>query len=250
MRMPDMPIAKVTPAKLSDAVGEVAPATYNRVATVVLAAARLSAHTHQSAVPLLRARPVRERRLRFLSPEQYQTLDAELPPFLRAAVAFSLATGLRQSNVFDLTWQQVNLAAQTVLIYADEAKAGKRLILPLSSWALEVLAAQRGKHETLVFPNSVGKRIGNCWITFHRALQRAGIEDFRWHDLRHTWASWAAQAGVSMLELQHLGGWASLDMVQRYAHLSPSHLQAAANRVARPAIVLNLVEAQKRHKPF
>jgi integrase len=152
---------------------------------------------------------------------------------------------LRASNVFNLTWPQVNFASQTVLIYADQAKAGKRLVLPLSTWALEVLASQRGKHQTLVFPNTVGKPIGRCWTTFHRALERAGIEDFRWHDLRHTWASWAAQAGVSMLELQHLGGWASLDMVQRYAHLSPSHLQAAANKVCKPAQVLNLLQARQ-----
>jgi len=60
------------------------------------------------------------------------------------------------------------------------------------------------------------------------ALKRAGIKNFRWHDLRHTWASWHVQSGTSLQELQQLGGWASFEMVLRYAHLSSDHLKGAA----------------------
>lgn len=63
------------------------------------------------------------------------------------------------------------------------------------------------------------------------ALARAGIEDFRFHDLRHTWASWLVQAGVPLFVLQEMGGWESLEMVKRYAHLSPTHLAEYACRL-------------------
>jgi len=57
-----------------------------------------------------------------------------------------------------------------------------------------------------------------------KALKRAGIENFRWHDLRHTWASWLAQKGVPMHDIQEMGGWETAAMVRRYTHLSPAHL--------------------------
>lgn len=66
---------------------------------------------------------------------------------------------------------------------------------------------------------------------------RAGIENFRWHDLRHTWASWHVQSGTPLNVLQELGGWESVEMVQRYAHLGRSHLAAYADNLCKPAAV-------------
>jgi len=63
------------------------------------------------------------------------------------------------------------------------------------------------------------------------ALKRAGITDFRWHDLRHTWATWQRQAGTPTHELQRLGGWRTGAIVERYAHLAPEHLAIAAGRL-------------------
>jgi|GEM_PF-5409274 len=63
-------------------------------------------------------------------------------------------------------------------------------------------------------------------------IKRAEIENFRWHDLRHTWASWHIQNGTPLHALQELGGWSESEMVQRYAHLSPLHLSAYANNVS------------------
>ena len=60
--------------------------------------------------------------------------------------------------------------------------------------------------------------------TWYTALERAGIKDFRWHDLRHTWASWHVQSGTPLFALQELGGWESSEMVRRYAHLAADHL--------------------------
>ena len=67
---------------------------------------------------------------------------------------------------------------------------------------------------------------------WYKALKRAGIFDFRWHDLRHTWASWHVQNGTPLFALQELGGWESADMVRKYAHLSASHLAVYADKLA------------------
>ncbi len=69
------------------------------------------------------------------------------------------------------------------------------------------------------------------------ALGRAGIADFRWHDLRHTWASWHVQVDTPLNALQELGGWESADMVRRYAHLAPDHLAEFAERLSRPRAI-------------
>ncbi|MBU1192940.1 MAG: tyrosine-type recombinase/integrase [Gammaproteobacteria bacterium] len=73
--------------------------------------------------------------------------------------------------------------------------------------------------------------IGSSW---KRTLKKLGIHDFRFHDLRHTWASWHVMNGTSLQELMELGGWKSYEMVLRYAHLAPEHLADAASRIERP----------------
>ncbi len=70
---------------------------------------------------------------------------------------------------------------------------------------------------------------------WYAALERAGIEDFRWHDLRHTWASWHVQNGTPLFALQELGGWEVAEMVRRYAHLAADHLAPYADRLVRVA---------------
>lgn len=114
---------------------------------------------------------------------------------------------------------------------ALEAKGAKAIAVPLNADALAVLQQCRGKHAEYVFTFR-GKSIFNVSTrAWRNALLRAKIENFRWHDLRHTWASWHVQNGTSLQELQLLGGWSNFSMVLRYAHLSSAHLQAAAERV-------------------
>ena len=90
---------------------------------------------------------------------------------------------------------------------------------------------------------------------WYKALKRAGIEAFRWHDLRHTWASWHVQQGTPLFALQELGGWESSEMVRRYAHLAAEHLASYAERLSalRVAEVANhgtfLAQAQNDEGP-
>ena len=119
-------------------------------------------------------------------------------------------------------------------IHADQAKARKAIGIPLNAEAILVLRRQVRKHPRFVFTHR-GKPVRNVNTkAWKAALGRAGITDFRWHDLRHTWASWHVQVDTPLNALQELGGWESADMVRRYAHLAPEHLAEFAERLSRP----------------
>jgi integrase len=102
---------------------------------------------------------------------------------------------------------------------------------------VDVIRRQLGKHQQYVFTYQKKRITQTNTKAWRKALKRAGIENFRWHDLRHTWASWHVQNGTSLQELQQLGGWTSFEMVLRYAHLSSDHLKAAAERVGGTVLV-------------
>jgi integrase len=144
---------------------------------------------------------------------------------------FALETGLRRRNVTHLEWSQVDLERKVAWIHPDQAKAKKAIGVPLSTHAVSVLREQVGQHATWVFPYR-GKPIAQVATRAWRlAVQRAKIAPgFRRHDLRHTWASWHAQDGGPLNVLQELGGWASAEMVQRYAHLATEHLSHWVDR--------------------
>ena len=100
-------------------------------------------------------------------------------------------------------------------------KGKKDIHVSLNATAIEVLKGQIGKHSVRVFTYR-GKPITQTNTKAgRRALQQAGIENFRWHDLRHTWASWLTQQGVPLNVIQEMGAWESTEMVRRYAHLTP-----------------------------
>jgi len=171
------------------------------------------------------------KRVRWITREEAARLLAALPDHLRDMAQFALATGLRQSNVSLLRWDQIDMQRQVAWIHPDEAKAGKAIAVPLNQDALDVLRRRLGQHREFVYTYR-GKPSKVCSTArWHKALAEAGIEDFRWHDLRHTWASWHVQSGTSLQELMELGGWSSYEMVMRYAHLAADHLRVAAGRI-------------------
>lgn len=172
-----------------------------------------------------------EGRVRSLTPQEFERLRRELPPHLADMAVLSVATGLRQANVKGLEWQYVDLERRHAWIPGSKHKNGKPHSVPLNEMALAVLRKQIGQHPTRVFTYQ-GKAIEQvatrAWRT---ALERAGIQNFRWHDLRHTFATWHRQAGTPTHELQKLSGWKTGAMVERYAHVAPEALQGAANRL-------------------
>lgn len=182
-------------------------------------------------LPLIRMRKIENKRIRWLTKQEANRLLRELPSHLQDMAAFTLATGLRESNVTQLKWSEIHLDKKHALIHADESKSKRPIAVPLNKQAISILKTQLGKNPTYVFTykgNPVSRCNNHAW---QKALKRARIIDFRWHDLRHTWASWHVQNGTSLHELQQLGGWSNYEMVLRYAHLSSAHLSAAAERV-------------------
>lgn len=207
--------------------------TCNRYLALVRAILRRSRDEWEwiDKVPKVRLFKESSNRERSLSVSHAKLLLAELPEHQREVALFALATGLRQSNVLRLEWGQVNLEQRHAWIHGWQSKNRRPISVPLNDTAIAVLERQVGKHPERVFTfrgKPLNSANNKAWIS---ALKRAGIEDFRWHDLRHTWATWQRQAGTPTHELQRLGGWRTGAMVERYAHLAPDHLAVAASRL-------------------
>jgi integrase len=205
--------------------------TVNRTLALIRAILRKCARDWEwvDRAPAVRLLKEPTRRIRFLTRHQARTLLRELPPHLRDMATFTLATGLRAANVTGLTWEQVDVSRKLAWIHPDQAKARKAIAVPLNDTALQVVREQRGKHPTRVFTYN-GQPIKQVsTAAWYKALKRAGIEDFRWHDLRHTWASWHVQGGTPLFALQELAGWETERMVRRYAHLAAEHLAIYAS---------------------
>ena len=178
-------------------------------------------------IRLLAGEVERDRRLTY---EEADRLIGYSPPHLAALIRFALATGCRASEITGLEWGRVDLQRGTA--WLNQTKNGTPRGVPLNSDAVAVLVGQLGQHERFCFTYR-GKPI--AWemtnSAWHTVLGKAGITDFRFHDLRHTWASWHRQAGTSCDELKELGGWKSRVMVDRYAKYATEHLTRAAARI-------------------
>lgn len=211
------------------------PANANRYLALIRAVLRRAHQVWEwtARCPKVVMYPERRRRVRWLTPQQVRRLLPRLPEHQRDLVLFALATGLRHGNIVGLQWSEIDMRRKLAWIHADQAKAGRPISVPLSVVAMEVLRRRRGDHEASVFVYR-GRPI-RCANTkaWRDALASLGIRDFRWHDLRHTWASWHVQNGTPIHVLQELGAWQTEAMVKRYAHLAPSHYAMHAEAVSR-----------------
>ncbi|MCV6606331.1 MAG: site-specific integrase [Porticoccaceae bacterium] len=227
-------IAAITQAKLNEGVR---PSTVNRHLALLRSVLRCAEREWEwlEKTPYIRFLPEPKRRVRWLRRSEASLVLSELPNHLAEMMRFTLATGLREKNVTRLKWSQVDTLRQCAWIHPDEAKGKQAIAVPLNRDALEVLSRQEGKCSKYVFTykgKPVWRANNHAW---RKALKRAGISDFRWHDLRHTWASWHIQAGTPLHVLQELGGWSDASMVRKYAHLSASHLTSYADNLAQSA---------------
>jgi integrase len=220
------------------------PSTRNRHYALVRSILRKSVREWQwlDVAPTIKLYKEPEGRVRFLTPQQIEALLKTLPEHLRDIAAFTFATGLRMGNVIRLGWSQIDLARRIIMIRGDETKGRKALGIPLGELSTEIIRRQIGKNPEFVFTyqgHPVTTANTRAW---RNALQRVGIDNFRFHDTRHTWASLLIQNGVPQAMIKELGGWKSEKMVDRYAHLAPEHLAPHA------AVIDKLLLPQKKIK--
>lgn len=157
--------------------------------------------------------------------EEKRLLDAS-PTWLKEIILFALNTGMRRGEILSLQWRDVDFSRGVLIVM--KSKNRERRTIPLNSKAFEpLMAKQAGLPGGFVFPSASGTRINaqNLLRAFYAALSRAGIENFRFHDLRHTFATRLAQAGVDLYKVQRLLGHKTSAMTQRYAHHSPESLR-------------------------
>ena len=155
---------------------------------------------------------------------------------LRPIVLLALNTGLRRSELFHLRWKDVDLTAKLLSVDGATAKNGQTRRLPLNTEALATLEAwriQASDAEPRVFPGVGGQRLKRVDRAWRGLRERAALEGFRFHDLRHHFASRLVQSGVDLNTVRELLGHADITMVLRYAHLSPERLATAVEKVAR-----------------
>ncbi len=215
------------------------PATANRMKALLSMIFRISMETGKvSSNParLVRSRPTDNTRVRWLSAEEEAQLRAAITQWWpRHLPEFEIAvhTGLRRSEQYGMTWENVDLARRQLAI--SRSKNGRPRFVPLNSAALaafEVLRASQGKPSTgPVFRQSNGEPLIGPRKWFEPAVRRAKIFGFSWHCLRHTFASRLVMAGVDLRTVAELGGWRTLQMVMRYAHLAPQHQLEAVERL-------------------
>lgn len=208
------------------------PATVNRYLALIRNLLKMARDEWQwiDSIPKIRLLPGEVERDRWLTREEADRLIAAAPEHLAALIRFALATGCRAREITGLEWNRVDLDRRTA--WLNRTKNGTPRGVPLNADAVAVLQEQMGKHEQFCFTyrsQPIRWDLTNtAWVN---AVKKAGLEDFRFHDLRHTWASWHRQAGTSCDELKDLGGWKSRNMVDRYAKFATENLAFAASRI-------------------
>ena len=229
---PSRPIPEVTSHDISDSLGKRKPATKNKTIAIVNAAINLAHERGLCPKASLKKLPVKNTRLRFLSHDEWARLYAVLPSHLQPICLFAVSTGLRLENVLGLMWSSVSMENNAIWVDSVDSKTRKAIAVPLSSDAMEVLEKMLTEKNDDGYVFHYRKQpIGSIKKAWKNALVKADIDvidgksSFRFHDLRHTWASWHVQKGTPLAVLKELGGWHSMDMVMRYSHLSPSHLK-------------------------
>lgn len=169
-------------------------------------------------------------RVRFLSEQEIKRLlnaCAQLKHRdLYTAVVLALSTCARRMEIMSLRWENIDL--EVGVIYLHKTKNKTTRSLPLQGYALELMRARYHlstiSQSELVFPSRLKPNQPISFrVSWNKALQISGIKDFRWHDLRHTGASYLAMQGASLTELSEILGHKTLQMVKRYVHLSLPH---------------------------
>jgi integrase len=173
--------------------------------------------------------PENNKRLRFLSQEECQTLIEKCDTHVKPIVITALNTGMRKGEILSLQWSQIDLKHGFILL--DITKNGERREIPINDTLKNVFQGitRRLDIPWVFYDPKSGERFKEVKKSFHTALKRAKIQDFHFHDLRHCFASHLVMAGVDLTTVKELLGHKTLTMTLRYAHLAPTHKVKAVN---------------------
>ena len=173
-------------------------------------------------------------------PERETLRDRAFVDHLRPMVLLSLHTGLRRGEVFNLRWEDIDLQRAMLTVSGASAKSGYTRHVPLNETARATLEAWRRQSTgaDLVFPNKDGRAFDNCNTSWESVLKEARITGFRWHDMRHTFASKLVMAGVDLNTVRELLGHSDIKMTLRYAHLAPQVKAAAVAKLVSNTVPL------------
>ncbi len=167
-------------------------------------------------------------RIRYLEKEQIRPFLDACVPHLKPIVTVALFTGMRKSEIFGLKWRDIHLERE--IIYILQTKSGERQQVPMSDIVKNTLiSVPKYPKSAYIFCNDDGRPYTNVRKSFDAALEKCGIIDFHFHDLRHTFASQLVMAGVDIKTVQELMRHKSIEMTMRYAHLSPDHKKRAVD---------------------
>ncbi len=174
--------------------------------------------------------PENNRRLRYLSNDECQTLISKCDSHLKAIVITALNTGMRKGEVLSLEWEK-HIDLKHGFILLDKTKNGDRREIPINETLRSVFhgLTRRIDIPYVFHDHDAGKPYKDIKRSFKTALRRAGIRDFKFHDLRHTFASHLVMAGIDLTTVKELLGHKTLTMTLRYAHLAPAHKVKAVN---------------------
>ncbi len=154
---------------------------------------------------------------------------------LRPMITLAINTGMRRGELFSLKWENVNFEQAMLTIDGAYAKSGRTRHIPLNTEALNVLKAWRKQTNTidLVFPGKDGNRFDTVKNGWKAIINSAGIKNFRWHDMRHHFASRLVMVGVDLNTVRELLGHSDMSMTLRYAHLAPEHKATAVEKLVK-----------------
>lgn len=160
----------------------------------------------------------------------------EYTDHLMPLVLLALNTGARRGELFGLTWADVDLQRGLMTVRAATSKGNRTRHIPLNADALAALKRWKGSpnREGLVFPGPLGTRMGNINKSWAELVKLAKLENFRFHDCRHDFASRLVMAGVDLNTVRELLGHSDIAMTLRYAHLAPEHKADAVAKLIRP----------------
>jgi integrase len=219
----------------SERIKEVAPATVNRELACLKCMfnkAIIWKNADENPVRQVKLFKENNARLRYLEKSEIKKLLDNAPTHLKPILVVALFTGMRKSEILNLQWKDINF--EQGIIYLLQTKNGERREVLINDTVKKALiAVPKHPESPYVFCHDSGKSYCNVRKSFDTLLRKCGIIDFRFHDLRHTFASQLVMSGVDLKTVQELMGHKSIEMTLRYSHLSPDHKKKAVSILER-----------------